>query len=82
MVSRHEPLEHLPSKFCCVPVQFPQIGVKCNCVYKKLLHLIAIFVVVEIAVYNFGLLTAVFSEYDVLCVRFKSFSRNASRLPL
>jgi hypothetical protein len=49
---------------------------------KKLLHLIAIFAVVEIAIYNFGLPTAVFSEYDVLCVRFKTFSRNASRLSL
>ncbi|MEI1377274.1 hypothetical protein PQG02_11460 [Nostoc sp. UHCC 0926] len=42
---------------------------------------LAIFVV-EIAIYNFGLLTAVFSEYDVLCIGFARFSRNASCLPL
>lgn len=50
-------------------------------VYQKLLRLLAIYVV-EIAVYNFKLLTTVFSEYDVLCICLKSFSRNASRLPL
>ncbi|MBD2565045.1 MULTISPECIES: hypothetical protein [Nostoc] len=81
VVSRHEPLEHLPSKFCCVPADLPKIGVKYSWVCKKLLRLPAISVV-EIAVYNFGLLTAVFSEYDVLCICFPSFLRNASRLPL
>ena len=81
MVSRHDPLEHLPSKFCCVPDNLHLIGVKFNWVSKKVLRLLTISVV-KIAVYNFRLLTAVFSEYDVLCVCLKSFLRNASRLPL
>ncbi|MEH1872627.1 hypothetical protein [Nostoc sp.] len=80
-MSRHEPLEHLPSQFCCVPDNLPQIALKCNWVPKKVLRLLTTSVV-EIAVDNFGLLTAVFSEYDVLYVCFTSFSDNASSLPL
>ena len=26
VVSRHEPLENLPSKFCCIPDHFPKLA--------------------------------------------------------
>ncbi len=35
VVSHHEPLEHLPSEFCCVPKRLTQIGIKCSWVFEE-----------------------------------------------